>query len=50
MVTKYKWKFKELLEFAPYIIYDESTRKKRFLNKLDEEITLCILGATHPSY
>lgn len=49
-VTKYVRKFRELSEFAPYMILDKSTKRQRFLDKLNEDIALCIMRAAHPTY
>lgn len=50
MVTEYENKFKELSEFIPYMILNKSTKKQSLLDKLNEEITLCILGTSHSTY
>lgn len=49
-MTKYKRKFRKLLEFAPYMILDKFTKMLRFLDGLNEDITLSISRAVHPIY
>lgn len=49
-VRDYERKFRKLSKFAPYMILDKATKTQRFLDSLNEEIALYILGTTYSTY
>ena len=49
-VSKYDRRFRELSDFYPNLVVDETYKKKRFLDGLSEPIALSLSGSDHPTY
>ena len=49
-VSEYERRFRELSDFCPNLVVDEVSKKRRFLDRLNEPIALSLSGSDHPKY